>query len=478
MSRALPNAVVGRAFEKLAAGDDGRKDALEPLISASVQRLYGYQHNDGGWGWWYDDATHDYQTAWVVFGLAVTAEAGYEVDPDVIARGTNWLQEHLEEMDVRTRAYALYSMVVAGHGNLTAIDNLNATALLELDPFSQAALALAYHHLGVDTSAQVILELLSATATQKDGQVYWNQPTSDGHYHQKTMASTTRSTALVLDAFVQIDPHNELIPGAVRWLMEQRRPYGWGTTNETAFAIIALTDHLLAIQESMGDAELQIEINSAAFLTATVAVQQPVVNVEIPFEQLHAGINHLTVRQIGGEDVGKDAGIIYYRLFQQLYLPEAEVPAAGMISLNREYLDPKTKQPIDAVDAGDLVLVHLTVNLPQDGFYMILEDHLPGGLEAVNEKLNNTSHENVWMDYDYYDEIFYWEDYGYNYKEIRADRVSFFITQMGKGKREYTYLARATRPGDFSALPTEIYAMYDESLWGRSASGKLVVKAK
>ncbi len=26
--------------------------------------------------------------------------------------------------------------------------------------------------------------------------------------------------------------------------------------------------------------------------------------------------------------------------------------------------------------------------------------------------------------------IYYWQEYGYNYKEIRGDRVSFFITEM------------------------------------------------
>jgi hypothetical protein len=472
MSRALPNAVVGRAFEKLAAGDAGRKEALEPLIRASVQRLYGYQHNDGGWGWWYDDATDAYQTAWVVFGLTVTAEAGYEIDPQVIARGADWLRQHLAEMDIRTRAYALYSMAVAGHGDRAATDALNAASLRELDPFSQAALALAYHELGADEPARAILAVLATTATQKDGLAYWPQPSGDGHYHAKTMSSTTRTTALVLGAFVQIDPQNELIPGAVAWLMDQRQPYGWGSTNETSYAILALTDHLQAVQERLVATDLQIEINGSVLMTATIAVQQPMLNVDIPFDRLQAGVNHLSVRQIGGE------GEVYYRLIQRVYLSQTEVPAAGPVSIQREYLDPQTKKPIEQVAAGDLVLVRLTVNLSEHGSYMIVEDHLPGGLEALNDKLNNTSHEMVFNADGYYDEWFFWEDYGYNNKEIRADRVSFFITEMDKGKHEYTYLARATRPGAFAALPAEAYAMYNESLWGRSASGKITIRAE
>ena len=118
MSKALPNAVVGRALYQLGIGNPTLETDLPPKIYAGLQRLYGYQHNDGGWGWWYDDATHDYQTAWVIFGLAVTAEAGYEVDSDVIERGVKWMQMHMSEMDIRTQGYSLYSMAVAGYGDV------------------------------------------------------------------------------------------------------------------------------------------------------------------------------------------------------------------------------------------------------------------------------------------------------------------------------------------------------------------------
>jgi alpha-2-macroglobulin len=105
-----------------------------------------------------------------------------------------------------------------------------------------------------------------------------------------------------------------------------------------------------------------------------------------------------------------------------------------------------------------------------------VEDHLPGGLEALNEKLNNTSHVTLYESDNY--EGYYWESYGYNYKEIRGDRVSFFVSKMSKGEHVYTYLARATRPGEFVALPAEAYAMYDDRVWGRSNSGRVVILAR
>jgi alpha-2-macroglobulin len=69
--------------------------------------------------------------------------------------------------------------------------------------------------------------------------VYWTGANDDGYYYDKTMASETRSTALALSAFSRIAPGHALESGMVRWLMAQRRTQGWGTTNETAFALLA-----------------------------------------------------------------------------------------------------------------------------------------------------------------------------------------------------------------------------------------------
>ncbi|MCP4535999.1 MAG: hypothetical protein GY832_02535 [Chloroflexi bacterium] len=467
MSRALPNAVVGRAFHQLGIGNPTLQADLPPKINAGIQRLYGFQHNDGGWGWWYDDATNDYQTAWVVFGLAVTAEAGHEVDPDVIERGTDWLAEHLDEMDIRTRAYALYSMAVAGHGDLAAAHDL-LTDLTELDTFSQAALALALYEMGATDEADEVLDVLVETAVvTENGRVYWPNSDHDGYYHHKTMASTTRSTALALSAFTRIRPGHELESGVVRWLMAHRRRQGWGTTNETSFAILALTDHLLATEFATANTLYSVELNGQVIISGTLGRGEPAVSLEILADQMKRGLNRIRIQQSG-------EGQLYYVISSQIYLPEAQIEAAGNIQISRTYKDAQTQRRINRVEPGQLVQVHLQVTLPDDGFYIIVEDNLPGGLEPLNENLNTTSHKASVHE----DPHYYWQEYGYNHKEIHGDRVSFFITELGKGQHTFSYLARATHEGEFVAMPVEAYAMYDLTTWGRSASNVVTVDAE
>ena len=57
----------------------------------------------------------------------------------------------------------------------------------------------------------IVLDGLAETAVSTEsGLVYWSGDDYDGYYHQKTMSSATRSTALALSAFAQIQPGSEL----------------------------------------------------------------------------------------------------------------------------------------------------------------------------------------------------------------------------------------------------------------------------
>ncbi len=58
----------------------------------------------------------------------------------------------------------------------------------------------------------------------------------------------------VLDVRKQrLDPENNLIPNVVRWLMVARKAQAWETTQETAWALIGLTDWMVASGELKGN---------------------------------------------------------------------------------------------------------------------------------------------------------------------------------------------------------------------------------
>lgn len=452
---------MGRALNQPGVTNPTLQAELPGQINASIQRLYGFQHDDGGWGWWYDDNSHDYQTAWVIFGLAQVAEAGYEIDPAVIERGVEWLNHERPRMDDRTRVFALYAMAVAGLPNEEAtLAAVRDRAELDGDEFSLAALALTLHILEEDALAADLLNELGETAVSQNNQVYWQGTSQDGYYNQKVMASDVRTTAIALNAYSQIQPSSDLIPGMVRWLMAQRRTQGWGTTNETSFAILGLTDHLLAtsFNEAAANTGYAVLVNGQTVANGTLGRGEPAVSLTIPMEQLTVGENEIVLTQGG-------IGQLYFVANGRMFVPRGEIEAAGEVRVTRRYLD-ETGQPLETIEPGQLVQIGLTVDLPDQGSYIIIEDHLPGGLEALNEGLNTTSH----VANAYNNAQYRWQQLGYNYKEVHGDRVSFFITEMDPRPLTITYYARATQSGSFTAMPTEVYAMCNLAFWSISTS--------
>ncbi len=468
MSRVLPNAIVGRAFRILGVRSALLDADLPKMVDIGRQKLYGFQHEDGGWGWWFDDPSHDYQSAYILFGLAMTEQAGYEVDDGVMERGAAFLRQNLADMDVRTQAYALYALAAAGQGEPGQAQELASQVLAgevqDLDPFSQAALALALHTGGDDATARALVQGLEGRAVVRGEEAYWDTGVPDGYYMEKTMASSVRSTALALDALAQIEPGHPLITKAVRWLMHQRLGSAWGTTQETSYVLLALSDYVLSAQQQVSQQNWRVDVNGqtvaeGAFFSATQGIK-----VNVPGRSLREGEN--VVRLLHGGD-----GKLYYTVLARAYTAQQALDASGQIGVTRRYSRPGGRPLDEPLRVGDLVEVQLTVVAPEHLSYFILYDPLPAGLEGINERLATTS----------YAIRRWWEpqpvmgQYPYSRKDVRDEAVALFFSELSRGRHTFTYLARATAAGTFHALPAEAYPMYRPEVWGRSAGDIVVV---
>ena len=77
MSSFLPDLVVSETLKKLNLSGLVSPADLQAKINAGLDRLNDFRHDDGGWGWWKDDASRVFMTAYVVSGLAQAKSAGY-----------------------------------------------------------------------------------------------------------------------------------------------------------------------------------------------------------------------------------------------------------------------------------------------------------------------------------------------------------------------------------------------------------------
>ena len=79
MSSLLPNVVVANTLRELKVPNRIDPALLKRQVDAGLDRLYGFQHADGGWGWWKDDDSMVFMSAYVISGMAQAQVAGYEV---------------------------------------------------------------------------------------------------------------------------------------------------------------------------------------------------------------------------------------------------------------------------------------------------------------------------------------------------------------------------------------------------------------
>lgn len=486
VSRFLPNTVTYRAYKTLGLPNPELDQKLPDLINLALQRLYQYHHFDGGWGWWADDTSNPYLTAYVLLGLHEADRAGFTVDNDTIIQGIDYLSQNLAApKDIRTsweanrQAFMLYVLAEAGRGDLGRTVALFEQRRQLLNLFGQAYLAIALHRLHPEAPQLDILlnDLNNAAITSASG-VHWQEIGVD----RRAMNTDTQTTAIIIAALTRIRPDHPLLPDAVRWLMNSRGPGGyWRTTQETAWAIMGLTDWMIASGELSGNYAWQVTLNEARLGEGTVAADNidETTRLQIAVSELLVDtLNRLVIerdRVPGGDPAGQEGsspGRLYYAAYLTYYKPVTEVTALDRgIRISREYRRVDSNNTINEAVLGDLIEVRLTLEAPNDLHYLLVEDPLPAGAEAINTSLAITSLADQAEAAEPIDDRHY-----FTHTELRDEKAVLFATYLPRGTYHYTYLIRASLPGRYHVLPAHAEEMYFPEVFGRGAGSLFVIR--
>ena len=488
VSRFLPNVLTYRALRDLGVSDPELEAKLPGLVEEGLTRLYLQQHGDGGWGWWYDDESNPYLTSYVVFGLVKAREAGFEVQSDVIQRGLDFLNSQLvptnrlnATREANRQAWILYVMAEAGTGTAGGssirewVDSLYE-GREKLSHYSRAYLALTLDLLqSGDERIKTLLADLNNDAILSATGAHWEE----GFYDWWAMNTDTRSTAIVLNALTRLDPDNALIPNVVRWLMVARQDGIWETTQETAWALIALTDWMVVTGELEGQYNYNVSLNGNVLGEGQVTPENigESIKLRVDVADLLADVaNYLTISR------GDGPGRLYYTAHLKVYLPVEEIePLDRGIVVSRQYTRadcvPTADAPCPEVTearVGDVIQVKLTLVAPHDLYYVVVEDMLPSGAEAIDTSLDTTSlldrSPALRRQVDrggYWAEFYFWWWHWYSRSELRDEKVVLFADYLAAGTYEYTYTFRAVLPGEFQVIPTFANEFYFPEVFGR-----------
>jgi hypothetical protein len=291
----------------------------------------------------------------------------------------------------------------------------------------------------------------------------------------QVLPSTRRAHAVFLEALVGVDPESDLVGKLASGLLERRPHARWSTTEENAFALLALGRYFEAVE-----AEAPRFIGRA-WLDDTLLFQRQYGEGEIeshaftvPAAYLarSAGIRRLTIARDG-------PGSLFYQARLRYALKDGDanpVQAGFEVSRTYEGIDGGTEvqQEDDGtilVRAGALVRARLFVFTAAARRHVALVDPYPEGFENGRESFRirhftwKTGPGELWRFPD-------------SEARFRDDRTEAFAVSLPRGFYVYEYLIRATTPGVFTAPAPRVEAMYEPEVFGRGAASRVEIVVK
>jgi uncharacterized protein YfaS (alpha-2-macroglobulin family) len=478
MSSYLPNVIVAETLQRLNVSGHVDNTDLRAKMQAGLDRLKDYQHDDGGWGWWKEDASRVYMTAYVVSGIGMGSQFMPLTDDQrgMLNRGEAYLTSQLAQhpnMRPELRAAVVYALAEAGANNLGGALDAQWSSRKSLPPEALAMTGLAMLQVQ-DARAAQVASLLASEAVHQGDLISWKGsyiPLLDAEYEDDSEA-----TAYAMRLLAKVDPNNSLLGGAAQWLMLARNGgEWWDSTEQTAMVLFGLVDYLAASHELESDFTVDVLVNGSSagqrHFTSADALSGSSLAIDVDAAHLQPGGNSVQVVRRSG------SGRVYWSARGGYYSTEKKDFQAGTMSLNltRDYykLQPEQKNgkivyTLQALSGtaqvGDVLAVHEAIS-GSPMRYLLLEDPIPAGTEFVQSEDSYPLDQPPGGWYDWFTR-----------REYHDDHAAFFADDF-TGRQEIFYMIRVVNPGVFQISPARVQPMYQPGVQATSDALQLQVPA-
>jgi uncharacterized protein YfaS (alpha-2-macroglobulin family) len=387
--------------------------------------------------------------AWVIAGFQPETEvpAGkWKRLLDYLSESLRGLPKIQSEVRLNEEAFVLLALAAAGRAEPSYYEEF-IRRKAEVSRETRAVVALAMLTTG-GMAKNAIDSLLDTKAAA---------PESDALY-----GGSAREDALRLLAWTRYKPHAPEIGPLVKELLGIRRQGRWETTQENAWALLALVNYYRTT-ESGGKSSSGTVTSGDQPLPFDITRQKPYWTTSMRLESAKP-LHELTVRREG-------AGSLFGEAQFEVYPQVTEQPRQ-----DREYAVSRTYQkvsddgklePVQDLRVGDRIVVTLNVKSNRSGRLVAIDDPVPSIFEAINPdfKPEQTGANAGSQGQDYVD-----------YREIRGDRVQFFRDQLMAGDYTFRYLSRVRFAGEATVPPTKVVEMYRPTRFGLSPTDKVTSK--
>lgn len=484
-SRMMAIATLKDVVKAFHSADMPSDEALNQLVRSSMLKLARRQQETGAFGLWDQESSSvPYVDIHVTHALAVVKRKGYTVDGPMLERALANLRSIHERMDsaisVESRnailAYALHVRHLLGE----KVEK-DAIELLERgDEKSLSTEARGWLLACVERNEKYRNRLLQdaqnrVTETAKNAHFVTGY--TDGEY--VLLHSDRRADAIWLDALLNIDRDNTLIPKLASGLLDHRKNGRWSSTQENAFVLIALDTYFQQFEKEIPNFVSRIWLgNRVSTPHGFKGRSTERALLDVPMNEL-GGEENLVIEKNG-------RGRMYYRI-GMTYVPaslQLEAENRGFTVLRRysgvDDAEDVWQDKVGTwhVKAGARVKVEMTMVAPERRYHVALVDELPAGLEPVNPALavdRKRQPENSGGPAAALGRYWWWERPWFEHQNLRDERVEAFTSLLWDGVYTYSYEAKATTPGEFVAPPATAHEMYSPETFGRSGTDRMII---
>ncbi len=488
VSRLFANTAAYNVLKKLNLARPELKTDLESAITEGVAWLQTAQNQDGSWSWLPSTTSPDMTiTCYSLLALVRAQQAGFEVSEQTIDNARTFISGSVSAVSIQSgedllnsETFKAYVLSESGY----SVDLSSLYALRDrLAPYARAMLAMAYKYQYPDNTQEyrTLLSDLEGSAVRSATGAHWESPNPNVF----NFDSANFNSAVVILALAKFDPANPLLTDAVRYLVITRNAGGWWTSSyDSAWVLYALAEAMSATGDLQADYAFSASLNGDAIAAGQASSPDALTTVTstVPLSVLYpADPNALRIQR------GEGSGRLYYRAFLRLNKPVEEQAAVnkGMTVTRSYYLDgqdcvAEECQPITDISlaANQNILVRVTLTLPHDSSYLVVEDFFPAGAEVMDATLNTTQQGGKDSPV-----VYSWTDYfsrGYGYwffgtPKVYDDHVRWAATSLSAGTYELTYRLTPIQAGEFRAMPTHAYEYYFPDVEGSSAGSVFTI---
>ena len=426
------------------------------VVEKTLDEIPAFQRGNGGFAYWKNvEETWPYISAYAAYTMVQAQRAGYSIDKHQMQSCLEYLRRALDggerctyysENEWRcTRALILYTFALAGRPDFGQMEKLyNERDALPL--FARGYLLRALFVAKGDV--KMIQELARDLSNQA------KIASTSAHFEERDAAglnwvfdSNVRTTALVVQALVETQRENPIIPKSVRWLLEKRERGCWRSTQENLYVVDALATYFKTYEKEEPNFRVEVELAGKAVLNEifkgrdfkTAAAK-------------HSWAEFETGKEYTIDLKKRGSGRLYYGVRLNYYPRAASMAKEEGLSITKSVeLATAGNDGSGPFTAGSLVRISLSVVTNQERHFVVVDDPLPAGFEAVNSSFLTTASN---LDDDTRrQERNWWEFNPFDHKEMKDDRVLLFADYLPAGIHSFTYLARATSYGTFQMQP-------------------------